>query len=292
MKRFLSSVLLGATSAVLLAQFSVRGPVILSQRGGEPDPPAGPDPSGFYQGSVTFTYGNDSFTQDWGIVVQSKPCPTCETGQYVLSGGDYDLLGYQNDGVDLGSVSGVVNRDGSGFLELHGTNCAFVTEGLGGSSYYVTGRLGPSPGSDLLLSGGNLTGRISGHDCWGVQVSAQLNLRKDSSFQPQTCTYRAGYYFGQYANSCGGSQAGDVVLTQAGCAITGFSAGAQTVIQGFITSPTTAAFDWISTNGCGGGSGTATIQNGIIRGTYTGTSPGGAGCCSPGPFTGSFTLTP
>ena len=293
MRRLLISVVVACLASVLSGQSAPRGPVIPSDRGGDPGPQPGPDPSGVYAGLATFTFGNQgSFTQPWRVPLKAQPCPGCAPGEYAISGTDYELVGYEGGANDRGSVSGMIGLGGTGYLELQGTNCSYVTYGLGGVSTYKTGRVGPSPGNDIRVSGGNLTGRLSGYDCNGNLVVADLNLHKQSGTSAKTCPYFGGSYFGAYANSCGGSQSGYVVLTQAGCAISGYSAGAATAIQGILTSATAATFDFESTVGCGSGSGTAQITNGVIRGTYSGTSNGGAGCCPPGPFTGSFTLTP
>jgi hypothetical protein len=282
-----------AVATPMLSQTAARAPVILSDRGGDPGPQPGPDPSGVYSGQVTFTFGNEgSFTQNWKIPLKSQACPSCQPGQYLFGGTNYDLIEYDSGAFDRGGVSGSVSGDGTGYLELFGTNCGYITSGLGGASTYRSGRAGPSPGADFKVSNGRMTGRLSGYECFGRLVTADLDLRRETGVQPRTCAYFGGIYFGSYANSCGGSQTGDAILTQSGCAISGFSAGAATAIQATITSATTATFDFESTAGCGSGSGTATISNGVIRGTYSGDSPGGSGCCQPGPFSGSFTLSP
>jgi len=251
------------------------------------------NPSGVYSGTVTFTLGAlGTFSQRWTIPLKSQGCQTCDPGQYVLGGTHYDLMSYRSGGIDRGNVAAVINSDGDGFLELNGTNCAYISFGLGGSSHYESGHVGPAPGADLKISNGRLTGRLSGYDCFGNLMTADLNLAKQSGAQPSTCPYFGGSYSGSYASSCGGSQEGDVILTQSGCALSGYSAASGTAIQGIITGPNTATFDFELTNGCGGGTGTAHISKGVIDGTYTGTSNGGAECCAPGVFNGSFTLTP
>lgn len=292
MKRLAAPVLLFAVAgAYALAQGAPRMPVIPVDRGGSGPQPA-PDPSGVYSGPVTFTFGTQSYTQTWRIPLKAQACPTCEVGQYVLSGTNYSLISYDPSGTDRGSVWALVNGDGTAFLELRGTNCSYITFGLGGASFYLSGSQGPSSGTGLRVSNGNITGRLSGYDCYGTLVVANLSLHRESGSQPQTCAYFGGIYFGSYVNSCGGSQTGDVILTQAGCAISGYAAWAGTAIQGIITSPTTATLDLVATDGCSGyGSGTAHISNGFIGGTYTANSNGGPGCCAPGPYSGSFTLS-
>lgn len=292
MQRAMACLILAIVAASAPGQTAPRAPVILSDRGGDSSPQPGPDPSGVYSGSVTFSFGTGTFTQNWRIPLKSQACPTCAVGQYVLSGTNYDLIEYEGGAIDRGSVAAAVSGDGTGLLALDGTNCSYISLGLGGASVYRGGRAGPSPGADFKVANDRLTGRLSGYDCFGNLVVADLDLRKEGGVQARTCAYFGGIYFGSYANSCGGSQAGDVILTQAGCAISGYSAGARTAIQGIITSATTATFDFESTAGCGYGSGTAQISNGVISGSYSGTSNGGPGCCPPGPITGNFSLVP
>lgn len=293
MRNLLASLLLLAgVGTYALAQSSPRMPVILSDRGTDEPQPA-PDPSGVYSGSVTFTLGTQgSFTQTWRIPIKAQPCTQCEIGQYVLTSTDYALTTY-NFGTERGSVWGVVNNSGDAFLELRAVNCPFLSLGLGGASFFHGGSLGPAPGQPLRIANGLISGRLSGYDCFGQLIVANLSLHKEPGAQPRTCPYFGGYYFGSYANSCGGSASGYAILTQSGCAISGYSAGARSAIDVTITSPTTATFKVNFTDGCSGtASGNAQISGGVITGTYSGTSEGGAGCCLPGPVSGSFTLTP
>lgn len=293
MERPFVSLLLAALASTVLAQSAPRGPVILSSRGGGTDTQPSPDPSGVYSGSVTFTLGTQgTFTQTWRIPIKAQPCPECEPGQYVVGSTDYSLATYLF-GTERGSVWGVVNPGGDGFLELRAVNCNFLNLGLGGASFYHSGGLGPSPGNRLHVANGLITGRISGYDCFGQLITANVALAKEGGAIPRVCTYYGGDWYGAYSNSCGGAAEGWTNLQQAGCAVSGYSAPARSAIDVTITGPSTASVRINFTDGCeGSATGTAQISGGVISGTYSGTSQGGApGCCLPGPVTGSFTLS-
>jgi hypothetical protein len=278
-------------AAFAVGQGVPREPVILSDRGGSTAPPILPDPSGVYSGSVTFLLGSrGSFTQTWRIPLKTQPCSACEAGQYVVGATDYQLTSYSY-GIERGSVSGVINTDGTAFLELRAANCTFLSLGDGGGSAYQGGQLGPAPGRALSVANGIISGRLSGYDCFGQLVIADISIQRQPGAQVQQCSYRGGSYYGSYANSLGQSDAGPVILQQAACAFSGYSAGARAAIDAHQTSPSSATFDVNPTPPCTGtASGNAQIQsNGVIAGTYSGTL---GGCVATQPVTGSFTLTP
>jgi hypothetical protein len=203
---------------------------------------------------------------------------------------DYELANYTY-GTERGSVSGVVNPDGTALLELRAQNCTFLTLGDGGGSAYQGGGLGPAPGQALVVTGGVLSGRISGHDCFGQLIVADVVLVKQPGVQAEQCPYRGGSYYGTFSNSLGQSNAGNVILQQAGCSFSGYSAGAGAAVDARQTGPSAATFDVNFTPPCSGtASGTAQLQsNGVIAGSYSGTL---GGCVSTQNLTGSFTLTP
>ncbi len=292
MRRPIVSLALVLLASAVFAQTEPRDPVILSERGGE-DVRPGPDPTGVYSGTVTFTLGDASeLTQTWRIPLKAQPCPSCPVGQYVVSETDYSMARYPR-GIERGSVWGVVNPDGAMFLELRGINCDYLTLGLGGDSIYQSGALGPSPGAPMRLANGTITGRISGYDCFGQRVVADVLLREDTSTAPKSCPYLSTVYAGEFDDSCGGVVHADAIPTQAGCAVTVYSPAARAAFNVVLATPTTGTVAVNFTDGCSGtASGTAEISGGILSGEYSGTSEGGPGCCPPGPVSGTFTLSP
>jgi hypothetical protein len=103
-----------------------------------------------------------------------------------------------------------------------------------------------------------------------------------------SCSSLAGAWAEIASDSCGARAEKTATVSQSECS---FSldlgiASVQGTINGnsFTFTGTTAAPCSVSVSGSGSMSGPA------INGTYTGTSPGGAGCCPAGTFTGSFSL--
>jgi hypothetical protein len=290
MKRVVLTLVLSGVAAFGVGQGIPRMPVIPVDRSGTGQPPA-PDPSGVYSGVVTLSLGTQgSFTQTWWIPLKAQPCSDCAPGQYAVGATDFQLTNYLY-GTERGSVSGVVNPDGTALLEFRAANCTFLSLGDGGGSAYQGGGLGPAPGQTLVVAGGVLSGRISGRDCFGQLIIADISLPKQPGVQVEQCPYRGGSYNGAFANSLGQSKAGPVILQQAGCAFSGYSAGAGAAVDARQTGPTSGVFDVNFTPPCSGtASGTAQIQsNGVISGNYSGTV---GTCVATQAITGSFTLTP
>lgn len=295
-RRLLIAIALGCSVPHLLgAQGVPRQPVNPVRRGSNPTPtppPSSPDPSGVYSGAVTFTLGTQgTFTHTWRISLKAQPCPECPAGQYVVRDTDYELVNYIF-GTERGSVWGVIDPGGDGFIELKGVNCNFLSLGLGGASFFYSGGLGPSAGNRLHVANGVISGRISGYDCFGQLVFGDVHLTKESG-AARTCTFYGGDWSGSYVNSCGGSAQGYTNLQQAGCVISGYSAAAKCAIDATITGPSTATVRINFTDGCkGSATGSAEITNGVISGNYSGTIDNDSfGCCLPGPISGSFTLS-
>jgi|KBSSwiStaDraftv2_1062776.scaffolds.fasta_scaffold24259_3 hypothetical protein len=281
------------TTAAALAQHATRTRPVLADRGGSSTPPQLPDPSGTYAGSVTFTVAGQqgTFTQTWYVPIKTRACSECMPGQYAFGGTDYQLVQYGDEAApERGSVSGVINADGTAFLELRAANCTYLSFGLGGSSAYQSGTLGPAPGTKLKIANGTLTGRLSGYDCFGQLITADLSIHKQSSNVSQ-CSYRGGYYFGTFTNSLGQTLSGDVLIEQAGCAFSGFSPEGHAAIDAVQISSSSVNIDAYFTPPCSGtASGTGQIHSdGSITGTTTGTI---SGCVATQSITDSFTLVP
>jgi len=290
MKRIACSSLLAGIATFTAGQGVPRMPVVPASQSGTSQQL--PDPTGIYSGSVTFSLGTQgTFTQTWRIPIKAQRCSDCGAGQYAVGGTDYQLLVYDGGATERGSVSGIVNADGTAFLELRAANCTFLSVGLGGVSAYQSGHLGPAPGTKVKFSGGVLSGRLSGYDCFGQLLTADISLHKQAGPVSQ-CPYRGGYYSGTFSNSLGESFSGAVLLEQAGCAFSGFSPEGHATVDGIQTGSSTASFDVFFTPPCtGSASGTAQIfSNGVI----TGVSSGTIGGCYPTTrsITSSFTLTP
>ncbi len=291
MKRHLVSLALALAASTVLGQGDPRGPVILPlDRGGEGEP--GPDPTGVYSGTVTVSQeGPAVLTQTWRIALKAQPCSSCPAGQYVVSETDYAMVRFPT-GIERGSVWGVINRDGSMSMELRGVNCGYLSLGLGGQSFYQSGALGPSPGSALRLVDGTIAGRISGYDCFGRKVRADIVLHKEPSSQPSSCLYLADLYSGEF-DICGPIVHADTIPAQSGCALMFYSPAAKAAFSVVLTGPTEGTLTFNFTDGCTGtGTGKVTVSGGVLSGTYEGTSAGGSDCCLQGPVSGTFTLTP
>jgi hypothetical protein len=102
------------------------------------------------------------------------------------------------------------------------------------------------------------------------------------------CTDISGTHTENASNSCGGTFHGTGTVTQTGCSFAGSIGG--TVVQGTIDG-NNFTFTGTTAAPCSGPiTGSGTITTTAANGTFTGTSPGGAGCCPAGPVSGSFTI--
>jgi hypothetical protein len=104
---------------------------------------------------------------------------------------------------------------------------------------------------------------------------------------------RADHYNYSAANSCGGSESGQLLVVRSGGVVRAVIPN-EAVIEGKMTSSSGFSFRVKYLSSCGiGAEGTGTITaDGTIAGTYSGTSGGGLGCCPAGPFSGSFSMVP
>jgi hypothetical protein len=102
------------------------------------------------------------------------------------------------------------------------------------------------------------------------------------------CTDISGVHSSSSSNSCGGTFQGTGTVTQTGCSFAGALGG--TSIQGLING-NNFTFTGTTAPPCSGPiSGSGTITANAANGTFTGTSPGGVGCCPAGAVSGSFTI--
>ncbi len=123
----------------------------------------------------------------------------------------------------------------------------------------------------------------------GVLFVVSCGIGSHGSPTEPYCAYLAGTWDGSFANSCGGTGSGPVVVTQVGCSfsgiIPGFGGG---TVSGEIDGRSAAFTLYFSTPCSGSATGTASVSSSYVHGTFNGTSSG-YGCC--GPLSGTFTLT-
>lgn len=303
-KRLLLALVLGAamvTAASLSrAQTVPRAPVVRVRPtvAPAPTPTPLPDPTGVYTGNVSLNIsGAGTVTQTWRADLQARPCPECVPGQYYLDGTNFNATTFNNGAVERGGVHGSINSNGQAFdLRFLAINCPFVNpSGNIGSAPYSGdmwgGNFGESLGVPLLVQNGTITGRISGRDCFGRLLTADASLQRQSTSLPAGCGSIAGSYSATFANTCSGPRRGTITINQTGCYLSTSVEVFGAVIEGTMTSPTSATIRINDQCGTAIYGGTATINGGTITGTYSGFSTGGPGCCPAGPVSGSFALT-
>ncbi len=296
-----------AVARLLEAQTVPRQPVVKARPGvsatPSPTPTPLPDPTGVYQGqaSVRLQGQVPTYTETWRIVVRAQPCQECEPGQYFVYGTNYDGSQYQSGATERGGVYGIINPNGSTVgLQLFAINCPFVnpsnyrpplTGADGYAGYEYGGSFGDVPGTPLTVRGGVLAGRLSGRDCFGQQITADVSLPRQSTSVPVSCASISGDYSGSFANSCGGSGSGSVTIQQTGCYFAGTVPQLGVGVEGTITGPLSASIRIHDPCGTAIYSGVMTMSGRTISGTYSGVSNGAVGCCPAGPVSGSFSFT-
>ena len=297
--------LVGGTLAP--AQTVPRIPVVVVRTpGGGPAPtpaptptpvPILPDPSGIYEGSALLKEGDQTFNQTWTAEVQAQPCPDCPPGVYYIDATTFNAFQYSDGATEKGGIRGIVGAGG----ELLGlayivANCPYIqANGRYNVATYYGGNFGEQPGTKLTIKNGLLSGSVSGHDCFLNPFTATVSMTRISKGPILSCVpgFQAGSYNATFANSCGLSGSSDLELIRSGC-IASAVAPELAALEATMTGPTTFNVLIHDLTGCKSNStGTGTINpKGIIMGTYSGTSPGGFGCCPAGAFTGSFVLVP
>ena len=265
--------------------------------------PVLPDPTGTYQGqaSVRLQGQSPTFNETWRIGVKAQPCLECGTGEHFVYGTNYDGSQYASGTTERGGIYGFISPNGNGIgFELSAINCPFVNPTnyrppLPGANGYVGdefgGSFGEVPGTAVTIKNGLLSGRFSGRDCFGQQITADVSLQRVSSALPPSCVSISGNYGGSFANSCGGNGSSTITVRQTGCYFSTLVASLGVGIEGAITSPTSATIRINDPCGSAISSGTATISGSTITGTYSGSSTGAVGCCPAVPVSGSFSLT-
>jgi hypothetical protein len=261
-----------------------------------------PDPSGVYVGQATFTLQDSAgtFTQNWRVDLTSQPCPDCDPGQYYFTSTNFSGLSYQDGTIDRGGVYGSVGPSGRAFdLQFYSVNCDFLNPSgslVAGAEYSGSlwgGNFGAVPGSPLMIRNGSVSGRVSGRNCAGRLVTADVSLQRQPGAAVLSCpTDFSGVYSGSYSNSCGDVASGDLVVYQSNCYFSAVSTGYYVRIDGAIaTGSRTFSFSAHDSR-CPGDvfTGTGGVDSrGVVTGSYS-----GASTCCPGKSTisGSFTGSP
>jgi len=290
------------TSGLGMAQIVPRAPVVKIAAGTTPN--ILPDPTGVYAGAAIVMLQGQSgtFNQQWRIQIKAQSCAECAPGEYFIYGTNYDGCLYSSGVEERGGVYGFVSPTGNTVgLELFAINCPFVNPtnfraNVSGSNSFAGdefgGSFGQVPGTAVTIKNGVLAGRFSGRDCFGQQITADVNLQRQSGAVATGCTSLAGTYNGTFANSCGGNGSGTITISQSGCDFSAYLTLLNGGLEGTMTSSTTAM---VSLNDpCSVGIPTGSLNvapNGTITGTYSATSRGGSGCCPAGPISGSFAAT-
>jgi hypothetical protein len=256
------------------------------------------DPSGVYTGNVFFSVnGSPPVPQIWRIDLQTHACPECLPGQYFLTGTNFSGAAFDGGLVERGGVSGSVNPDGQAFnFNLFAINCPFLNPSgdIGEASYSGStwgGSFGETVGLPLLIQDGSITGRISGRDCYGRVLTADVSLQRQTSSVPPACNSVAGSYRAAFRSSAGSTGGGAVAIKQSGCFFGAYLPGIGAALEGVVTGLTSASIRVNDPCGAGVQTGTMTIDGKTITGTYSGVSTGAQGCSPAGPVSGSFTAT-
>ncbi len=256
------------------------------------------DPSGVYIGSAMLTVaGFPAVPQIWRIDLQTQPCPECGPGQYFFSGTNFSGADFGGGFVERGTVRGSVNPTGEAFdLTFLAINCPFLNPSgeVGTAPYSGTARggsFGVSADERLLIRNESMMGRISGRDCYGRTMTAEVSLHRQSASVPPACDSIAGNYSASFSSSSGATGGGTVSIQQAGCFFAAFLPGMGGVLEGVVTGPTSATIHVNDMCSTAIYAGTMTISGSAISGNYSGASTGAAGCCPAGPVSGTITLT-
>jgi len=293
-KKWLPAVLAALVCGSALGQTAPREPLAPVVRGGG----ALPDPSGVYTGSVMLSVnGSPAVAQIWRIDLLAHSCPECLPGQYFLSGTNFSGSTFDGGLVERGGVYGSVNPNGEAFgLNFFAVNCPLINpSGDVGSAPYSGstwgGSFGETVGVPLVIKNGSMTGRISGRDCFGRVLSADVSLQRQSASVPPACDSIAGTYSASFSNSCGARGGGTITIKQASHFFGAYLPGIGAALEGVVTGPTSASIRINDSCGTAIYDGTLSINGNTITGTYSGVSTGAQGCCPAGPVNGTFTAT-
>ena len=256
------------------------------------------EPSGVYEGTAILTVsGFPAVNQIWRIDLQAHSCPECLPGQYFLTGTNFSGADFGRGFVERGGVSGSVNPNGQAFgLNFFAINCPFLNPAgdVGDAPYSGStwgGSFGETVGVPLVIQNGAMNGRISGRDCFGRIVTADVWLRRVSTTPPAASHSIVGTYQAAFRNSNGATGGGVVSIKQTGYFFSAYLPGLGAALEGIMTGPTTAAIRINHPCGAAIETGTLTINGSLMTGTYSGVSTGAQGCSPAGPVSGSFDLT-
>ena len=256
-----------------------------------------PDPSGVYMGSAVLSIGGQpGVIQIWRIDLQAEPCPECLPGQYFVSGTNFTSVDYGSGLTERGGVRGFINPTGDALdLNLLTVNCPFLNpsasvEGAPYAGRARGGSFGETHDQALRIQGGSMTGRISGRDCFGRTLTANVSLQRQTAPVPAACQSIAGSYAASFTTSTGGTGGGSVVILQDGCFFAAYLPGLGGQLEGVMTSPTTANIHVNDPCASAIHLGSLSVNGSAINGSYSGTATGASGCPS-GTVSGTFILT-
>jgi hypothetical protein len=254
------------------------------------------DPTGTYSGLVMLTIADQPpALQMWRIDIQSQPCPECLPGQHFLSGTNFSGINFVGGLVERGGVRGMVNPDGkTADLALTAANCLFISPS--GSDRNYGGRLwggsfGETPGNPLVVANGSVTGRISGRDCFGRAVVADVSLQRQSTSVPAPCVSIQGLYAATYANTLGANGGGAVSIVQDGCFFAAELPGIGAQLEGVMTGPNSADIHVRDVCAASVYEGTLSVAGNTVQGNYSGAAGTAVSACPAGTASGTFTLT-
>lgn len=255
-----------------------------------------PDPTGVYSGIVSLTIEDfPTVLQAWRIDIQSHPCPECVPGQYFLSGTNFSGINFVGGLVERGGVRGTLNPDGAAIdLSLTAVNCMFINPSGSDRNYGGRtrgGSFGEAAGNPLVVENGAITGRISGRDCYGRVVTADVSLQRQSASVPTPCTSIQGIYTATYANSVGLNHGGVATVVQDGCFFTAELPGINAWLEGVMTGSNSAEVRVRDACATTVYDGTLTVTGNTLQGSYSGAAAGAAMACPSGTVSGTFTLT-
>jgi hypothetical protein len=254
------------------------------------------DPTGTYTGVAMLTIaGQAPALQVWRIDIQSQPCPECVPGQYFLSATNFSGINFVGDLVERGGVRGTLDPTGKTIdLTLTACNCLFVSPS--GSDRNYGGRLsggsfGETPGNPLVVANGTITGRMSGRDCFGRSVVADVSLQRQSTSVPAPCSSIRGLYAATYNNPQGVNGGGAVSIVQDGCFFSAQLPGIGAQLEGVMNGPNSA--DIHVRDACAATlyEGTLSVAGNTVQASYTGATVAAASTCPAGTASGTFTLT-
>jgi hypothetical protein len=273
-----------------------RQPVVPVDRGGSPPPPL-PDPTGIYEGTVRLTIDNGTpVTQAWRVVLKTRSCPDCASGQYWLTGTSFDGVTYPGGVEERGSVDAVIDADGSALdFRLTTINCVFVNTAIVAPPQTVLrgGSFGTQPGPTLTVRDGVIDGTVSGTDCLGRRIVGSVSLTRTTQNPGSSCGVSPGWYQLTLDDSRGRSVLGPVYVSASNCYLAARVASVELNFQIVLTTPSAGTLDLSGIDSCDmQGSGTVTRKpNGGMTATYTGSLF--TGCeVNAGPVSGDFTLDP